>query len=70
MTAVQLINIQRLLEAAEFLERRERGKCVRQCVYVCVEVIVNSSTTDILHALLAARERESLLLFYMIHMFT
>lgn len=31
MTAVQLINIQRLLEAAEYLERRERGEfnCVR-----------------------------------------
>lgn len=26
MTAVQLINIQRLLEAAEYLERRERGE--------------------------------------------
>lgn len=26
MTEVQLINIQRLLEAAEYLERRERGE--------------------------------------------
>lgn len=28
MTAIQLINIQRLLEAAEYIERRERGNNV------------------------------------------
>lgn len=32
MTAVQLINVQRLLEAADYLERRERGNYTFTCV--------------------------------------
>lgn len=31
MTEVKLINIQRLLEAAEYLERRERGEYKFKC---------------------------------------
>jgi hypothetical protein len=35
MTAVQLMNIQRLLEAAEYLDRREKGMQNKNTLHIC-----------------------------------